>query len=272
MTGAKPEIRVREAVPADEPAIVQLLSTALWQPAQTLDVWRAKMAGPPGFSRGIVLVAEHGDQIVGCMQTAICRVRLGPGMVVPASVDGDLAIRSDFRASGIAELLYRESNDRLFQQGVVLRLGYNHRPVVTAFYARTLGYVTGFDRTVAFCKSLSPEPIVGRLLARFGSTAEPARDLRGLRLEFRLVGLDPFSVLLCRGGVARAGGEAGRPAVTVEGDQRLIGILGGGPLSVVSLARLWRQGGYRVRCTPLGIVRFAGWYLRHGRTLMRRRA
>lgn len=257
------QVTYRTLRPGEEAEVVKLLNVAYRQPWGSEERWWAKHGNRPGFRREEIYIAEVEGRVVGCLHTAVRPIRLGPGIAVDQSFDGDLAVHPDYRGLKIPEDIYRYSTDVLRERGVELRGGYANLPLWTHFYRPRIGYVSGFDRTRAFKKELSAASVRDRLLRVLGkSSAGPAAASAdpgagpavasadpgaGPALVLRIRDLEPLRFRLDPDGAVplEAGAAAGGRTLTLHADQRIFGLLGGRGGRISLLLRLVLSGSIR---------------------------
>lgn len=244
---ADPPVRVRTYRPGDETAILALLNEVFAAGWGDLRQWRAKHSHRAAFDPSEIVLAEREGVLIGCLHSAMFPVRIAPGAAVLAAVDGDLAVRPGARGSGVAELLYAASSELLRQRGVALRCGYANPDVGVHFYRRVLGYVSGFDRTVAYNKTLNPALLRAGLLRLFDTTEEEPDPGRGPTVEIAVGGVSLFLVRLGPKGVAPVRHPAARGDLRVEVCQKHLNTLHQGDSRLAGFIRLWLLGALRVR-------------------------
>ena len=246
-------VTYRTLRPGEEAEVVELLNVAYRQPWGSEERWWAKHGNRPGFRREEIYIAEVEGRVVGCLHTAVRPIRLGPGISVDQSFDGDLAVHPDYRGLKIPEDIYRYSTDVLRERGVELRGGYANIPLWTHFYRPRIGYVSGFDRTRTFKKELSAASVRDRLLRVLGQpSAGPAVEGgdpgAGPVLVLRIRDLEPLRFRLGPDGAVplEDGVAAGGRTLTLHADQRIFGLLGGRGGRISLLLRLLLSGSIRV--------------------------
>jgi predicted N-acetyltransferase YhbS len=252
---------IRTYQPGDEEALVDLLNTAYPRPWGDVQRWRAKHLDRAGFSASHVFIAEIGGRLAGCLHCAVLPMRLGSGVVVPASIDGDLAVHPDMRGGRVAEELYAHSSANLARDGVVLRVGYSGAEARLGFYTRVLGYVAGFEDLRAYRKVIDPALLRGRLCERFGIAPDAPDSKGGAIVEISVVGLPALRLRLGPEACTLAASAGEHPALRVAADQRVLALFGAGGVGKKTMLRLLAQRVVRVQGTPLGAIRVARWVL-----------
>lgn len=253
--GEASAISLRNYRPGDEGTIAELLNSVYPGGWGDADRWRQRHSLRPGFSPEDVWLAFSGDELVGCLHTAVASVSLGGGRSVPAAIDGDLAVHDEWRARGVAETLYAGSRDGLRRRGVVLRFGFSEASLRVHYYTRVLGYATGFDATRAWKKQLDPRALAASMVERLGGDASAADDGRGPILRLELTDLGPVNLRLGPDGV-RLRGDGRGPTLTIRGRQSLLNEMRQGP---AALLKALKEGRARAVGSPRAMVAVALW-------------
>ncbi|MDH3215127.1 MAG: GNAT family N-acetyltransferase [Candidatus Krumholzibacteria bacterium] len=286
---AKPVISYRTFQSGDEAGVVAVLNAAYPTPWGTLEQWRAKHGGRRGFRPEEIFVAECDGRIVGCLHTAVRPVRIGPGVQVRQSFDGDLAVHPDFRGLQIPEELYRRSSELYYEQGIELRGGFTSPRLWSRFYQPRIGYVAGFDRTRPFNKQLSSSKLCQGLLQILGDAqpADPEAEAAvvgesgdedrmapksiGPTLELRIKDIEPIRLRLVDRGafVLDPADDLGR-ALTLYADQTIFGTGSGALGQAKNLIRLILARRIRVRGVLTSGPAVLSWLFHHRRVLLQR--
>ena len=135
---------LRDYASGDEKQIVKILSACHPQGWQDEAYWRWKHLSRPGFIQQDVVTAYVDGKMIGCFHGAILPLRLEPGLEVPMSFDGDLAVLPAYRGRGIPTLAHNlliVTDRRLLERGAVLRGGFTSRELNENFYHKQFGYI-----------------------------------------------------------------------------------------------------------------------------------
>ena len=257
-------IAYRTFRPGDAEGVVDVLNAAYRVPWGDMEHWLGKRGGHPDFQPEEIFVAECDGRIVGCLHTDLRPVKLGGGVSVLMSMDGDLAVHPDFRGYGVPEELYRRSSEIYRQRGVVVRGGFANELLWTRFYKPRIGYVCGFDKTRGFAKWLTSSRLSQRLFGAAGAGGEAARAEGSFPvIELRLRDTEPvFIGLLDSGPVPVAPAHDG--ALVVEVDQRALNLARGSLWQRIGLVARWAlTGRLRLRRALTAGPGVARWLLRH---------
>jgi hypothetical protein len=150
--------------PQAEPEVLAILHTAFGASWGDLAHWRWKHLQRPGFSVHDVRVYRSAGRAIGCWHMASRVVRLGAGLEIPASVEGDYAMHPDWRGVGMGRDPASLRQVRaLAERGIVVRLGFTSPPLFERVYRPKLGYRRIPVTTAAYRKLLSDRALCERL-------------------------------------------------------------------------------------------------------------
>ena len=102
--------------------------------------WRWKYLQRPGFSEHDVRVYRSGGKAIGCWHMAARTLRLGPGLEIAASVEGDYAMHPDWRGIGMGRDPASLKQVRaLAERGIVARFAFTSPLLYERIYRPKLG-------------------------------------------------------------------------------------------------------------------------------------
>lgn len=226
-------------------------------------VWRWKQPDRPGFIPQDVWVAASGDDVVGLYSTTALPVRLGGGVVVPFSFDGDLAVPPEHRGRGVPAAIRDASERWALAHGVALRGGFTTPGLNARVYGPLYGLTFFPAATTEFRKALGlgqlrrPVALAGErlLAARPGLRAALAR--RPLVVNLRVDGVGEGHVVLAADGfrVETRPHDAADLGVRLPGTVLASGRDANGDVNVGALARAVAREAARGRVRVRGLVR-----------------
>jgi GNAT superfamily N-acetyltransferase len=172
MTPAGDELVIRHAGPADEPALLRLITLCLGPGSvpRTADFWRWKHTDNP-FGPSPMLVAEAEGRIVGLRTFLRWRWR-SAGRDVPAVRAVDTVTHPEWRGRGVFSRLTRRLLDEVAAQGTAFVFNTPNRTSGAGY--RKLGWAT-VGRAPLLVRPLAPLAALLRL-ARRGDAATPRAD------------------------------------------------------------------------------------------------
>jgi GNAT superfamily N-acetyltransferase len=221
--------------------------------------WRWKQPDRPGFVPQDVWVATAGEEeVVGCYSTTVLPVRLGDGVVVPFSFDGDLAVPPAQRGRGIPAAIRDASERWAFAQRVPLRGGFTTEGLNARVYNPLYGLTFFPVATTEFRKALGLGQLrrhialVGdRLLARSGMRAALAR--RPLVVNLSVDSLGDGHVVLAAEGFRLE--EGTHPSADLAVRLPLVVVASGRDGNLAAMARTTVREAARGRVRIRGLIR-----------------
>lgn len=248
--------------PELEAGVVRALQAAFPNGWGTPADWRWKQPARPGFlpEDAWVAVADGGDaagQVIGCYSTTPLPIRLGGGVEVAFSFDGDLAVTPAARGRGVPAAI-RDASERWFldprpgRTRVALRGGFTTPGLNERVYHPLYGLTFVPNTAVEFRKTLGLAPL-GRHVEQLGvrALARPrvaaALRRRPLVVNLRVDGLDDASLVLAPDGFRFTPGHAARAHLTVRLPASVLAAARGGVRALTrTLAREAARGQMRV--------------------------
>lgn len=150
--------------PEAEPEVIALLQGAFGPGWGDGAFWRWKHADRPGFSPLDVRIYRFAGRLIGCWHMAQRNVRLGPGLEIAASVEGDYAMHPDFRGVGMGRDAASLREVRaLAERGIVARFGFTSSTLFERVYRPKLGYRRIRAVTSHYRKLISDKGVQERL-------------------------------------------------------------------------------------------------------------
>jgi GNAT superfamily N-acetyltransferase len=126
--------------------------------------WRWKHLYRPGFSVHDVRVYRSAEKVIGCWHMAARAIRLGHGIEIASSVEGDYAMRPDWRGLGIGrDRASIKGAQTLAERGIVVRFAFTSPRLYEHIYRPKLGYRRIRTATVHYQKLISERTIRARL-------------------------------------------------------------------------------------------------------------
>jgi hypothetical protein len=172
-------LEIRPWSPELEAGVLQTLNTSFSETWGDSGFWRWKHTERPGFSAEDVIVFTDGGEPVACFHVAVHPLRLAPGLDTPWSVEGDYAIRPQWRGAGIFEKSNLRAARYLAHRGVVLRGGFSTAWLHERLYKPKLGHRLVANVTMNYRKVLSDQALRVRV-QDFGNRLRLQRLLRPL--------------------------------------------------------------------------------------------
>ena len=146
-----------------EQHIVRLLRASFENQWGTESLWRWKHLTRPGFTPRDVLVYTDAGIPVACFHVAVRSVHLAPGLDLTCSIEGDYAIRPDFRGIGLPRRAFLQSARHLLEQAVVLRAGFSDWKTYHRVYKPKFGHRVVPTATAEYRKILSDRALQAKL-------------------------------------------------------------------------------------------------------------
>lgn len=169
--------------PDSEPEVLAILHGAFGPAWGGRAFWRWKHLHRPGFSEHDVRVYRSAGKVIGCWHMAARVLRLGPGLEIAASVEGDYAMHPDWRGVGMGRDPASIKEVRaLAERGIVARFGFTSPLLYERIYRPKLGYRRIRTVTAHYRKLLSDKAIRERL-QRAGERLRSRRFIRKLVRE-----------------------------------------------------------------------------------------
>jgi hypothetical protein len=255
---------VRNYSPEFEPGILRLLQASFGQAWGTRDYWRWKHTARPEFVPADVLVFTHEEKTIACFHLTVRRLRLGPGLEVSCSVEGDFAIDPGSRGGALAQNAYVQSAPRLVERSVVLRSGFSTPELYNRLYKPKFGHRMMPTVTAQYRKILSD----GALRAKLEDLGHKLRlHARGQRLlkrgpltiRFDISGFAPCQVAVKQDSSSCTGDVSAPADLRVRIPYALLAAARMRPLpAALAAIRAILSGQVRVR----GLARFLARWLR----------
>ncbi len=153
-----------------QPRILSLLRASFGEKWGDDAFWRWKHSARPGFSPCDVAVAVDAEATIACFHLVRRSLRLGPGLEIPSSIEGDFAIAQEARGTGLLQRAYVHVAQGLVSQSVVLRGGFSSPELIERVYKRRFGHRVMPTVTAQYRKILSDRALAAKL-EHFGEAA-----------------------------------------------------------------------------------------------------
>jgi hypothetical protein len=241
-----------------EPGILRVLHTGFGEKWGDGAYWRWKYPSRPGFSPLDVTLVTQADEPVACFHLAVRSLRMGPGLSIPCSVEGDFAIQPRARGQGLPRRGYSFTAASLAERSVVLRAGFSSPELFERVYKPNFGHRMMPTVTAQYRKILS-DRLLREKLQDFGERLRsPARirrllEQRPLTVRLEIAGFHPCDLVLSGDGASCTDTGTGRPDLRVRAPYPLLAASRMRRVRAMStLVRAVLSGQVRVR----GLVRF----------------
>jgi hypothetical protein len=146
-----------------EPGIVQMLQTAFGEKWGDHAYWRWKHVARPGFVPADVVVFTDASRLAACFHVAVRTLRLGPGLDILCSIEGDFAIEPQSRGIGLPQRAFLHNARLLADRSVVLRAGFSSQELFNRLYKPKFGHRMMPTVTAHYRKILSDEALRAKL-------------------------------------------------------------------------------------------------------------
>ena len=245
--------RFRSYQGEDETRIAAVLNACYAKGWGNESFWRWKHSLRPDFSPDDVTVSVVDGEIVGCFHGAILPVRLEDGLDVPMCVEGDFAVRPEYRKMGLPLEAHDLADKRLLEAGVILRGGFTSQELNERFYHRQFGYIFAPTETVRFVKILGLDPLqekVTELSERLLNSGILSEVFRGIHLiiDVAFDQLPPAHLEMSEKSLVLVPGVAQAPHMQVRIPYGLLARVRRGPFSLfLALLRGMLSGRVRVK-------------------------
>ena len=187
------DLEIRDFAADFEAHIVRILQTSFGEKWGDRDYWRWKHVSRPGFVPADVVVFTDAGRPAACFHLSVRSLRLGPGLEISCSFEGDFAIEPRSRGAGIAQRAYLYSAQRLVDRSVILRAGFSTPELYERLYKPKFGHRMMPTVTSQYRKILSDEALRTKL-REFGN------ELRSLSAWRRIAGRRTVAVRLAVSG------------------------------------------------------------------------
>jgi hypothetical protein len=150
--------------PDCEPEVLAILHVAFGPAWGDQAFWRWKHLQRPGFCEHDVRVYRSAGTVIGCWHMAERRLRLGSGLDIAASVEGDYAMHPEWRGVGMGRDPASLKEVRLLaERGIVARFAFTSPALFERIYRPKLGYRRIRTVTARYRKLISDTAIRERL-------------------------------------------------------------------------------------------------------------
>ncbi len=174
--------------PGCELELVDVLQRAFGGRWGDRDFWRWKHLHRPGFHPQDVRVYRSGGKVIGCWHMTARLLRLGPGVEIPASLEGDYAMEPKWRGVGMGRDAASLKEVRaLAERGIIARFGFTVPALYERLYRPKLGYRRIRAATAGYRKLVSDKAVRERL-------QHLAEQLRARTILGRLARQDPLLI------------------------------------------------------------------------------
>lgn len=181
--------------------VVDLLNDCFRGKWGTVDYWKWKHSSRPGFRDRDVKVYIEDDEPIASFHVKRTPFQLSPGLVVDASMEGDIAVAPSHRGQRLIDDAHVAIGQELFKDGVVLRIGWTSPELFERYYKKRFGHLMLSTPTKRYRKILSTEHLTGVLREALENTTQQTivkrlLQRRPLQIVLVISGFDPIMVSL----------------------------------------------------------------------------
>jgi hypothetical protein len=243
-----------------EPGVLRVLHAGFGQNWGDSAFWRWKHSSRPGFSPLDVAVVTQSDKPVACFHLAVRSMRMGPGLTLRCSVEGDFAVEPGVRGRGLPKQGYRVTSGTLVERSVVLRAGFSSVELFEHVYKPNFGHRMMPTVTAQYRKILSDRALRERLRhvgnqLRLRPRMQRLLEQAPLTVRLEISGFQPCDLVLTRDSASCTDNLARRPDLRIRAPYLLLAASRMRRLpAMCAFVRAFLSGQARVR----GLVRVLG--------------